>query len=81
MLSIPAIRRTMHAKCHMVVQIVVHGGTVRRTEVQEHFLKVESVWILVMVIILMAREKWGIKLFSDRTCKQRERFGLKFHYF
>lgn len=54
MLSTPAIRRMMHAKCHMVVQIVVHGGTVQRTEVQEHFLKVESVWVLVMVIILMA---------------------------
>lgn len=34
-----------------------------------------------MVIILMAQEKLGIKLYSDRTCKQRERSGLRFHYF
>lgn len=42
----------------MVVHMVVsHGSTdstVQRSEVQEHFLRVESVWILVMVIILMA---------------------------
>lgn len=70
----------MHAKRHMVVQIV-QDGTVQRTAIQEHFLRVESVWILVMVIILVAQENWGIKLYSDRTCKQREKSGLRFHYF